>query len=132
MGANVSGSFHWNELRVRDVEKTKQFYADVIGWTYEEMPMEQGGTYCICKSGDQMVAGLFEMNQESGFPDDVPPHWLGYIQVDDVDHCLDVAKGNGSEVFFGPMDVPEVGRFAVLSDAEGAAIGLITPPAHEA
>ncbi len=40
------GTFYWNELMTRDVEKAKAFYGASIGWTYDSMPMPEGGTYC--------------------------------------------------------------------------------------
>ncbi|WP_419797685.1 MAG: VOC family protein [Terasakiella sp.] len=128
MGANVHGSFYWNELRVRNIEETKAFYHKLLGWHYDEMKMEEGDDpYFLCKSGEQVVAGMFEMNEKNGFTPDVPPHWLGLIQVENVDACLEIAKSENSEIYFGPFDVPDVGRIVVLQDKGGAPIGLITP-----
>lgn len=128
MDANVLGSFYWNELRVRNIEETKTFYHKLLGWQYEALTMEDGDTpYFLCKTGGQVVAGMFEMNEQKGFTSDIPPHWLGYIQVANVDACLKIAKSEKSEIYFGPFDIPEVGRIAVLQDKGGAPIGIITP-----
>src|SRR4051812_37051677 len=72
------GHFAWNELVTNDVEAAKRFYADTLGWSYESMPMPQGGSYWLARLGDKMVGGLMTMA-------DVPPSWLPYIEVDDVD-----------------------------------------------
>ena len=77
------GTFHWNELNTRDVEKAKRFYEKTIGWTFEGMPMENG-TYWVAKAGDKMVGGIFDMNA-IGLPKEIPEHWMSYIAVDDVD-----------------------------------------------
>ena len=128
MVGNMHGVFHWNELRARDVEKAKKYYSDLLGWTYEEVKMEEDNSlYYLCKSGDQIVAGMFQMSEAAGFPPDVPSNWLPYIEVDDIDKRLEIAKSEGSEIFFGPMDVKDVGRFAVVLDGAGAVVGLITP-----
>ena len=118
------GSFHWNELMTHDVERAKAFYTRTLGWGFEAMPMD-GFTYWIVKSGDQVVGGAIEM---SG-PDfkDVPEHWMAYVAVDDVDARLATAVAAGASILREPFDIAGVGRIAILRDAAGAVIGLITP-----
>jgi predicted enzyme related to lactoylglutathione lyase len=119
------GTFHWNELNTRDVEKAKKFYAKTIGWTFEGMPMENG-TYWVAKAGDKMVGGVFDMNS-IGLPKEVPEHWMSYLAVDDVDKRLTEAKKAGATVLREPFDVPGTGRIAILKEPGGAAIGWMTP-----
>jgi predicted enzyme related to lactoylglutathione lyase len=57
----------------------------------------------------------------------VPPHWLGYIAVDDIDNRVAAAKQAGARVMREPFDVEGVGRIAILKDAVGALIALMTP-----
>lgn len=77
------GNFCWNELITHDPAGARKFYADTIGWTFDAMPMQDGGTYWVAKAGDKMVAGIFEMKG----PDfaGVPENWMPYLAVDDVD-----------------------------------------------
>ncbi|MBN9561849.1 MAG: VOC family protein [Alphaproteobacteria bacterium] len=119
------GSFHWNELNTRDADGAKTFYTHTIGWSFEGMPMESGGTYWVAKSGEQPAGGIFNM-QGPQF-EGVPEHWLAYIAVDDVDARLAKAVALGAAVLREPFDIPGVGRIAILRDALGAVIGLITP-----
>ena len=56
-----------------------------------------------------------------------PPHWMGHVQVDDVDASVLVAKKLGAKVYEGPSDIPTVGRFAVIGDPQGAVISMFTP-----
>ena len=56
------GTFYWNELMTRDVERAKKFYADTMGWSYEAMPMPAGGTYWLAKMGGEPVAGIFDIS----------------------------------------------------------------------
>ncbi len=84
------GHFYWNELMTRDPEAAKAFYGAQIGWRFEAMSMPQGGSYWICKDGDQPVAGILDMNQP-GF-EGIPNHWFAYLAVDDVD--ARVAEGD--------------------------------------
>jgi uncharacterized protein len=119
------GTFHWNELNTRDVEKAKKFYEKIIGWTFEGMPM-QNGTYWVAKVGDKMVGGVFDMNS-IGLPKEVPEHWMSYLAVDDVDKRLAEAKKAGATVLREPFDVPGTGRIAILKEPGGATVGWMTP-----
>ena len=81
------GNFVWNELYTRDVEAAKAFYAATVGWTFEGMPMpHQNRTYWLAKAGDKPVAGILDMR--GIVPDSDPPHWLSYLEVDDVDQTV--------------------------------------------
>ncbi len=83
------GSFHWNELLTRDVEKTKTFYGGIIGWTFESMPSPMG-TYWVAKMGDKPVGGLFPLASPQF--DGVPEAWMSYLAVDDVDARVKKAR----------------------------------------
>ena len=119
------GSFYWNELMSRDTERDKKFYADTLGWSFEGMPMPEGGTYWIAKVGEQYAAGLYPINgpQFEG----VPEGWMSYIAVDDVDARVKKAQSCGATLMKPIFDVPGVGRIAVLREPGGAGIGWMTP-----
>lgn len=118
------GSFVWNELNSHDPEKAKAFYGQLMGWSFAPFPMA-AGTYWIIRSGDKDIGGIFPL----AGPDfaGIPPHWLIYIGVDDVDARVEEAKAVGGAVARAPFDVPGVGRIAIVQDAEGAYMGWITP-----
>lgn len=121
------GTFVWNELRVRDVEKAKAFYARTLGWTYEAFG---GGEheYWVAKAGDAYVAGLMDLTPPGMAG--APAGWFGFIEVDDVDARVAEAKKAGAQVFREPFDVPTVGRIAILVDPTGAEIGWMTSAAQ--
>ena len=56
------GHFHWNELRTRDAERAKKFYAETVGWTFEGSRTPDGTAYWIAQMNGQPVAGLFELD----------------------------------------------------------------------
>lgn len=118
------GLFHWNELMTHDAAKAKKFYADTVGWTYEDMPMP-GGAYGIIKVGDKYAGGIFEM-KGPGFKD-VPEKWVPYLSVDDIDARLKKAVAGGATILKPVVDAPGVGRFAILREPGGAVVGFITP-----
>jgi predicted enzyme related to lactoylglutathione lyase len=119
------GHFYWNELMTRDPEGAKAFYGAEIGWRFDSMAMPKGGTYWICKDGDQPVAGILDMNLP-GF-EGIPNHWFAYLAVDDVDARVEKARAAGAQLLRPIFDVPGVGRIAILKDPAGAGLGWITP-----
>ncbi len=126
MSAEWHGRFYWTELMTWNAEKAKAFYAETLGWTYDVMPMAEGGDYIVCKAGDIMAGGIMEMKPGTGF-DGLPDHWFAYIAVDDIDARVAQVEAAGGEIMRPPFDVPEVGRIAMVKDAAGAAIGWLTP-----
>jgi uncharacterized protein len=118
------GHFYWNEFLTRDTERAKKFYGALLGWTFDPMPMPQGGTYWVAKQDRTPVAGLYVM---ADMPPQVPEHWFPYIGVDDVDARVKKAVASGARLMKPVFDVPGVGRIAILTVANGAGIGLMTP-----
>jgi len=119
--ANEAGTFAWNELNTRDVPAAKAFYAEVFGW--EPHALDMGGmSYTEWKVDDKTVAGM--MTMPDMVPAEVPAHWLVYFGVDDTDACVSKATELGATTLMPPTDIPP-GRFAVLSDPDGAAFAVI-------
>mgnify|MGYP000863894931 CR=1 FL=1 len=123
------GHFHWNELMTRNLEKTKAFYHDALGWEFQAVPMVPSGTYWLVVDGETPVCGLFEV--EGAEYEGQPDSWMGYIAVDDVDARVAKAREGGAVVVTEPFDVPEVGRMAVLQPPGGANIAWMTPVATD-
>jgi predicted enzyme related to lactoylglutathione lyase len=119
------GSFHWNELRSRDVERAKQFYRNTIGWSYEPMQTPDGRTYWVAMSGGKPVAGIFSLTSPEF--DGVPESWMSFLAVDDVDKRVAKAVKAGARLVMPIFDVPNVGRIAMLMEPSGAGIGWMTP-----
>ena len=119
------GTFYWNELMTRDVAAAKDFYAKSLGWTYEDMPMADGGTYTVIQGPEHPVGGIFEMSGPEF--EGVPEHWMAYIAVDDIDARVEKAKAAGATLHRPPFDVVEVGRIAMLQQPNGGMIGWMTP-----
>lgn len=127
VGAGVvseAGALVWNELDTRDVAAARDFYGAVFGWAFEEREFETG-TYTSIKAGDATAGGILDVTGR--VPDEVPNHWLAYFAVDDIDASLGKASDGGGEVVFGPENIGEVGRIAVLKDPFGAVFALIQP-----
>jgi uncharacterized protein len=124
---NEPSSFCWNELYTTDAKKVGDFYANLFGWSREPMPTPMG-EYTVFKKGDSQAAGMMQITKEMT---GMPPHWVVYFAVDDSDRTVEKAKGMGAQVMVPPTDIPNIGRFAILNDPQGAdfaVIRLTMPP----
>jgi uncharacterized protein len=111
------GAFCWAELLTRDKQKAAAFYTGLFGWDTKGDPR-----YTEWTQGKESIGGMMEIQKEWG---DTPPHWLAYFQVEDADRSAEKAKSLGATVMMGPQDIPEVGRFVLLRDPQGAAFYII-------
>lgn len=118
------GAFSWCELMTTDPLAAKEFYAKLFGWTMKDEPME-GMTYTVVKVNEQEIGGIMPVNapQIQGTP---PPHWGIYVTVDDVDAAAKLAEKLGAKIIVQPTDIPNVGRFSVIQDPQGAVMSIIT------
>ena len=115
------GAASWVELSTTDPETATAFYAQLFGWSTEEMPM-QDGSYTVVKTGSDGIGGIMPMPpQMQG-----PPRWGVYITVDDVDATATKAQQLGATTIVPPTDIPNVGRFYTFQDPQGAVISAIT------
>jgi predicted enzyme related to lactoylglutathione lyase len=119
------GKFYWNELMTRDVEDAKRFYTELLGWSFEAMPMGPGKTYWIAKANGEMVGGFFDISAPEF--EELSECWMSYISVDNVDARAAKATAAGAKLMKPAFDIPSVGRIAILLDPGDAMIALITP-----
>ncbi|MCP5287172.1 MAG: VOC family protein [Burkholderiaceae bacterium] len=117
------GAFSWSELMTPNPKAALAFYGDLFGWTSQEMDMGSGA-YHVVKVGDTQVAGVMGMPPDT--PPGMPPMWGCYVTVDDIDATAKRCIELGGQVLMPPMDIPTVGRMAVLKDPLGAVISAIT------
>lgn len=116
----MSGSrFVWYDHMTSDTDAAVAFYTKVVGWG--TMPWNGPMPYTLWTVGDAPIGGVMALPPEAG---PMPPHWLGYIGVDDVDaKAAEVTKRGGTIMKEG-TDIPDVGRFAVVADPQGAVFCL--------
>jgi predicted enzyme related to lactoylglutathione lyase len=110
------GAFGWFELMTTDVNSAKKFYTELLDWTTEDMPMDNS-TYTVIKVEDDQVAGMMPMPTDAG---EMPPAWGIYLTVKDVDATVAKTKELGGKILVEPRDIPDVGRFCVIQDPQGA------------
>ncbi len=118
---NDPNTLSWNELMTNDVEGSKQFYIQLFGWTAETAQMESN-EYTSFMNDGRMNGGMMAIQKEWG---EVPPHWGVYFSVEKCDAAAEKIKSLGGSILSPPMDIPEVGRFAVASDPQGGHFNVI-------
>jgi uncharacterized protein len=118
------GSFAWTELNTRDMKKASDFFVKVFGYEAKKLegPMEYTTLH---QPGEQTpVAGVLQMDQN--WPKEVPPHWMVYFAVTDVDAALETVAKLGGKTCVPPFDSP-YGRISVIEDPQGGMVSLIKP-----
>ena len=119
--AEVRGRFVWHELLTTDTAAAAAFYPRILPWRTQ--PSNMPG-YTLFMAGSAQVAGYMELPEGA---DSAPAHWMMYVGTPDVDATCRQAQALGARVCKAPSDIPNVGRFAVLADPQGATFAVFTP-----
>jgi uncharacterized protein len=127
----MQGRFSWYELMTPDPAAAQRFYTTLIGWGLQNFeapggaqPTMGGEPYVMWTRGGQPIGGVMRLPEEAKQMG-APPHWLGYVGVENVDASVAKATGLGARVYVPPTDIPGGGRFAVLADPQGAVFGVV-------
>ena len=125
-GAQTTGanSMGWAELNSRGFDKAEPFYKKLFGWGEKKSPMTEGqkGDYTEFQLHGNSIAGGMEMNPI--VPAQVPSYWMVYFNVDNVDKSFEKVIAEGGKEMLSPQNMPG-GRFAIVSDPQGASFGLL-------
>ena len=121
--------FCWYELMTTDLPAAEAFYGAVVGWAARDSGMP-GFRYALLSIGGVDIAGAMALPPHL-VAAGVPPHWLGYVRVEDVDAMLARLVAAGGAVHKPAEDIPGVGRFAVVADPHGAAFCLFREAAGQ-
>jgi predicted enzyme related to lactoylglutathione lyase len=111
----------WSELWTSDTAKAIEFYTKLFGWstkTSTDAPTE----YTELSNQGRPMGGVMQIMKEWG---NVPPNWLPYFMVTNCDSSVAKITQLGGSIKMPPMDIPKVGRFAVVTDPQGAAFQII-------
>jgi|RhiMethySRZTD1v2_1073278.scaffolds.fasta_scaffold00987_19 uncharacterized protein len=119
VGPVESGRFVWHDLMTKDVNAAKRFYGGLFGWTFENT--KRGDRpYVLARIGADPVAGIVDV---SSLPD-AAPQWISFMAVPDVEKTIELVRFGGGKVLAEPREVASVARAAVVSDPQGAPLGL--------
>ncbi|HEX2191298.1 MAG TPA: VOC family protein [Longimicrobiaceae bacterium] len=116
------GAFCWNELATPDTERAAEFYTGLFGWTTQTQDMGGGMLYTTFLNGGAQAGGMYRITPEM---EGMTPHWAVYFSVEDCDAESARARSLGGRVHVEPTDIPDVGRFSILEDPQGATFAII-------
>ena len=116
------GAVSWTELTTPDPAAAQAFYGALFGWRFDAMPMPDGTYHVIKVTDDAAIGGIMATPPQA---QGMPPMWGSYVTVADCDATAAKCTSLGGKVCVGPMDIPNVGRFAMLQDPQGAMLYVI-------
>ena len=119
-----TGEFVWNELATSNVQQAKDFYGNTFGWEFTDKKMDDM-TYTFIKKGGKDFGGIWAIPTE--MQNQIPPHWLAYILVDNLDQSVENAVKNGATIVKPKQKAGDMGVFVILKDPAGAHIALWQP-----
>ena len=114
------GAIEWRDLTIDNAEQVKNFYQDVVGWKTEPVSMGDYDDFNMMDAEGNTVAGVCHARGSNA---GLPPQWLMYVRVADVDSSATTCEESGGEVVYGPRDMGK-DRFCVIRDPAGAVLAL--------
>lgn len=124
MTSYPNGVPSWVDLATPDPAASKEFYAALFGWEYDDQPTDQEGTdYTMALHHGHSAAGMMKLSPEMA-ASGMPPVWSTYVAVDDLEGAVAQVESAGGAVMQPAMDVMDAGRMAVIADPAGAVICL--------
>jgi len=120
---NEPGALCWTELYTRDTKAAEKFYTQLFGWS-AKVGTAPPGEYTEFSVANRPIGGMLAIQKEWG---NMPPNWAPYFQVADCDAGAKKAASLGANVGVKPTDIPNVGRFAMIADPQGAMFAIFTP-----
>ena len=119
------GSITWIDLTVPNAEEVKDFYSKVVGWKSNPVSMGDYNDFSmIAPESGKVASGICHTK---GVNSKLPPQWLVYITVQNVDESAKTCKNNGGEIIVEPKNMGNYGRYCVIKDPAGAVCALFQP-----
>ncbi len=116
-----TGAVSWRDLTVADADEISQFYAEVVGWQIEPLSMGDYKDYVMKTPSGEGVAGVCHAR---GVNQGLPPQWLIYITVDNLDESLNKVKELGGQVLGEKRSMGPSGFYCLVQDPAGAYVML--------
>jgi len=122
------GKVVWHDLATSDAEGAKRFYGGLLGWTFTDDRTPEPRYITILHQGVP-IGGIIPLSDAQART--FAPQWVSLLSVPDVDAAIAAGKASGATVSWGPRDLAERGRMALLTDPQGALVGIVTSSAGD-
>ncbi len=127
-GEHRPGKFVWADLFTTDPARATRFYCGLFGWTASQIS-QNGKAYTVFSNGSHPVAGLAPRANVTRAR---PSRWIGYLAVADLPATLQLVRKAGGQVRAEARDFPQRGSQAIITDPEGAPLGLLQSSSGDA
>ncbi len=127
IGAGVEGepgAPTWAELETNDVGACRDFYTKLFGWNVQTMQTDDA-PYYVFRVGEERACGMMAMSKDT--PKGTLPHWTVYFLARDCDAAFQKARSMNARPVVPPTDIPNVGRFSMMFDPQGAFFAVLQP-----
>ena len=126
---HTPGMFSWADMPVLDIDQAQDFYTRLLKVNATSMPIGPEMSYVMLDKAGKNCCGLYRVDQ-TVMEERGGPWWLSYFTVEDADATAERVKELGETVQFGPFDVFDSGRMAVVIDPTGAPFAVWQPKAN--
>jgi hypothetical protein len=125
MNKTEVGTIGWTDLTVENAQEIRDFYRNVVGWDTSEIDMGGYSDFCMnSPESGKTIAGICHARGENAA---LPPQWLVYITVEDLDKSAARCVELGGKVLVRSKGLGDTGRFCVIQDPAGAVAALFEP-----
>ena len=116
-----NGAVSWLDLTVDDATSVRDFYEAVVGWTSSDVDMGGYSDFNMFAGDPELpVAGICHAR---GSNQGIPPQWMVYVKVANLDRCLRACEARGGQVVRPPTKAG-AGTIAMIRDPAGACLAL--------
>ena len=115
-GTSLPGKVVWHDLVTPDMDKARNFYAGLFGWSFEDL----SDGYAIARHNGRLVAGIAKLDRSGR-----SSNWLPLVSVTDIAKAQKITRTAGGDVVLGAFELRGRGQVAVLKDPQGAAFGVL-------
>ncbi len=116
----VIGTISWTDLTVPNAVEVRDFYKEVVGWQSTDVDLGEYADFSMNAPGSDTVVGICHARGDNA---NIPPQWIIYIFVENLDKSLEACKRLGGSVITGPREYGK-DRFCIVRDPAGVATGL--------
>jgi hypothetical protein len=118
------GTLGWMDLTVDDAEGVRDFYKEVVGFSHSDVPMGEYSDFCMNPpAGGDPTCGVCHAR---GSNDDLPPVWIPYFIVEDIDKGIAACTAKGGSIVAGPKSMGQA-RYCIIKDPAGAVCAIYQP-----
>lgn len=122
MSDKKTGRVAWMDLTIDDATTVSKFYNKVIGWDVQGMDM--GGYEDYLMNDPATGETLAGVCHAKGVNAKIPPTWMMYVGVENLDHSLEAVKAEGGKVLGDKRGDGKGGYYCLIQDPAGAYLTL--------